>query len=64
VGLHAEQQLPPVVVDRALETILAQDSRAYMTPSGATLDLVTDLVRAQTLGEERRIHDVHGRPPG
>ena len=63
-GIGQKRQMPAAVIDRALQAIWAQGSREYVSPSGATLELLSDLARAQALRDVNGTYEmfVHAHP--
>ncbi|MBO2962227.1 hypothetical protein J4761_19565 [Burkholderia pseudomallei] len=59
-----ERKMSPAVISRALDAIKAQGSREYVTPSGATLELLSDLLRAQQLRDANGVFEMfaHAHP--
>ncbi|MGF6245521.1 hypothetical protein P3T42_007299 [Paraburkholderia sp. GAS38] len=53
-----ERKMSPAVISRALDAFRAQGSREYVTPSGATLELLSDLARAQQLRDANGVFEM------
>lgn len=63
-SIGQKRKMPEAVIDRALLAIWAQGSREYISPSGATLELLSDLARAQALRDVNGVYEmfVHAHP--
>lgn len=54
----AQHQLPTEILERAMRAIWAQGAREYVSPSGATLELLTDLCRAGDLRAANTVYSM------
>lgn len=54
----AERQLPAEILEQAMHAIWAQGAREYVSPSGATLELLTDLCRAGDLKSVNTVYQM------